>query len=132
VGPDNGNAQGRVLIVDNSADMAEVLGEIIRLDGALSFVGYVLTGAEAVEKARQGVADVFVVDLGLPDCSGFDVLERVRAHSSTAKVIIHTGHASEELAAHAKRKGAAAYVLKDGDCKALLAAIHAALGRLNP
>ena len=38
----------RVLVADNSADLALVLGEIIGMDPTLEFVGYVLTGAEAL------------------------------------------------------------------------------------
>jgi DNA-binding NarL/FixJ family response regulator len=113
-----------VLVADNSADLALVLGEIIRMDPTLEFVGYVLTGAEALEKSRAGATDVLILDLGLGDCHGFEVLDHLRADASQVKVIVHTGHASAELAAHALRKGAAAYVVKDGDPEALLAAIR--------
>lgn|GEM_PF-2354707 len=114
----------RVLVADNSADLALVLGEIIGMDPTLEFVGYVLTGAEALEKSRAGATDVLILDLGLGDCHGFEVLDRLRADATQVKVIVHTGHASADLAAHARRKGAAAYVVKDGDPEALLAAIR--------
>jgi len=114
----------RVLVADNSADLALVLGEIIGMDPTLEFVGYVLTGAEALEKSRAGATDVLILDLGLGDCHGFEVLDRLRADASQVKVIVHTGHASPELAAHALHKGAAAYVVKDGEPDTLLAAIR--------
>lgn len=114
----------RVLVADNSADLALVLGEIIGMDPTLEFVGHVLTGAEALEKSRAGATDVLILDLGLGDCHGFEVLDRLRADATQVKVIVHTGHASADLAAHARRKGAAAYVVKDGDPEALLAAIR--------
>ena len=114
----------RVLVADNSPDLALVLGEIIGMDPTLEFVGYVLTGAEALEKSRAGATDVLILDLGLGDCHGFEVLDRLRADATQVKVIVHTGHASADLAAHARRKGAAAYVVKDGDPEALLAAIR--------
>ena len=114
----------RVLVADNSADLALVLGEIIGMEPTLEFVGYVLTGAEALEKSRAGATDVLILDLGLGDCHGFEVLDRLRADATQVKVIVHTGHASADLAAHARRKGAAAYVVKDGDPEALLAAIR--------
>jgi len=113
-----------VLVADNSPDLALVLGEIIGMDPTLEFVGYVLTGAEALEKSRAGATDVLILDLGLGDCHGFEVLDRLRADATQVKVIVHTGHASADLAAHARRKGAAAYVVKDGDPEALLAAIR--------
>jgi DNA-binding NarL/FixJ family response regulator len=117
-------APRRVLLADNSPDLAELLGEIIRLEPALEYVGHVDTGAAALEKVRSEAVDVLVLDLGLEDVNGFEVLERLVQSGSRVKVIVHTGHSAGELAAHAKRKGAAAFVVKDGDIPALLAVIH--------
>jgi DNA-binding NarL/FixJ family response regulator len=119
-------ARRRVLVADNNPDLAQVLGEVICLDESLEFVGFVLSGAAAVKRTQTDVVDVLVLDLGLEDCHGFDVLDRLRIAGSATKVIVHTGHASAELAEHAKRKGAFAYVVKDGDADALLAVIRAA------
>jgi DNA-binding NtrC family response regulator len=69
--------------------------------------------------------DVLVLDLGLQDCHGLEVLDRPQTAASKTKVIVHTG-ASPEVAAHAKRKGAVAYELKGGDAEGLLTAIRAA------
>ena len=114
----------RVLIVDNSPDLAEALGMIVRMDEGLEFVGYALTGKEALAQAAAGAVDIMVLDLGLGDCSGFDVLDRLRAAGSPVRVIMHTGHALQELKDQARAKGAAGFVLKDGDFRALLKALH--------
>lgn len=96
------------------------------MEDSLEFVGHVATGAEALARVTSGAIDVLILDLGLDDMPGLEVLQRIVHAGLPTKVIVHTGHASPELAAHAKSKGAAAYVVKDGDIKALLAAIHAA------
>lgn len=114
----------RVLVVDDNADLAQMMGEFIRGDPTLEFVGYVRTGAEAVENAHRGAADVFVLDLSLRDISGFKVLERLTADAPAIKVIIHTGHAFDGLDAYVKRQGAAGYLVKDGNPDALLNALH--------
>lgn len=119
-------APRRVLIVDNSPDLAQALGMIVRLDDALEYSGYALTGAEALERSLAGEIDVMVLDLGLGDCSGFDVLDRLREQGSRVKVILHTGHAIPELRERARQKGAAGFVLKDGDFRSLLKAIREA------
>lgn len=119
-------APRRVLLADNSAELAELLGEILRTEPALDYVGYVTTGAAAFEKVQTVGIDVLLLDLGLEDGDGFEVLARLTRAESPVKVIVHSGHASAELAAHARQMGAAAYVVKDGDIAALLAAIHAA------
>lgn len=124
MGSENLSRRRRVLIADNNADLAQVLGEIIRMDDTLELVGCVTTGAEALAQSLTGATDVLVLDLTMGDCHGFEILDRLRAESSMVKVIVHTGHSSEALAAHALRKGATAYVVKDGDTETLLAAIR--------
>jgi two-component system, NarL family, invasion response regulator UvrY len=116
----------RVLVADNNSDLAQILGEFIRMDTSMEFLGYVLTGAAAVQRVQDEAVDILVLDLGLEDCHGFDVLDKLHASVPATKVIVHTGHSSPELAAHAKRRGAAAFIVKDGDVDALLTAIRAA------
>lgn len=116
----------RVLIADNSPDLVQILGEIIRMEGSFELIGHVSTGAAALERVRAEPVDVLLLDLGLEDCHGFDVLDRLVKSGSPTKVIVHTGHSSDELRAHAKRKGAAGYVVKSGDVEELLAAIRGA------
>jgi|SRR5208337_1801020 len=116
----------RVLIVDNSADLGRALTGVIELEGGLESVGYASTGAEALDLAQRNAADVIVLDLGLADCSGFAVLDRVRQEHPNIGVVIYSGHASPELAEQAKRRGAAACVCKGDDLCSLLAAIRAA------
>jgi DNA-binding NarL/FixJ family response regulator len=116
----------RVLIADNSPDLVQILGEIIRMEGSFELIGHVSTGAAALERVRAEPVDVLLLDLGLEDCHGFDVLDRLVKSGSPTKVIVHTGHSSDELRAHAKRKGAAGYVVKSGDVEELLSAIRGA------
>jgi len=118
------SSRRRVLVVDDNPDVARILGEFIRLDPELEFIGAVGTGSEALDKARLGAADVFILDLSLKDSRGFGVLERLHAQSPALKLIVHTAHSSDEHAAHAKRMGAAAFVVKDGDVHALLDAVR--------
>jgi DNA-binding NarL/FixJ family response regulator len=114
----------RVLVVDDNPDVVRILGEFIRLDPELEFIGSVGTGSEALDQARLGAADVFILDLSLRDSRGFGVLERLHAQAPGLKLIVHTAHSSDEHAAHAKRMGAAAFVVKDGNVHALLNAVR--------
>jgi DNA-binding NarL/FixJ family response regulator len=116
----------RVLIAENNADLAQVLGEIIGSEDSLDFVGHVASGAEALARVGTEKIDILILDLGLADVHGFDILDRLQRGGFPTKVIVHSGYSSPELVAHAKQRGAAAYVVKDGDVHALLAAIHAA------
>ena len=117
-------ARQRVLIVDNSADLAGAVGALFRLEDDMEFVGCAQTGAEALRTVEEHPPDVMVLDLNLPDCSGFTVLERVRLRAPNVKVIIYTGYAAPNLATRARQLGARGCVLKGGDFTALVAAIR--------
>jgi DNA-binding NarL/FixJ family response regulator len=119
-------ARQRVMIVDNSLDLARAIGALFRLEDDLEFVGCVQTGAEALRTVEEHPPDVLVLDLNLPDCSGFTVLERVRLRAPQVKVIIYTGHAAPHLATRARQLGACGCVLKGGEFTALVAAIRGA------
>lgn len=116
----------RVLVADNNCDLAQILGEIIGTEDSLDFVGHVSSGAEALARVGGEPIDILILDLGLADIHGFDVLDRLKRAGSPTRVIVHSGFSSPQLVAHARQRGAAAYVVKDGDVKTLLAAIHAA------
>jgi DNA-binding NarL/FixJ family response regulator len=114
----------RVLIADNNLDLVVVLSELIRMEASLELVGHVASGAAALERVQSEAIDVLLLDLGLEDCHGFEVLDKLVKSGSTTRVIVHSGHSSAELKAHAKRRGAAAYVVKTGDIEELLATMR--------
>jgi len=95
------------------------------MDGTLELAGHVATGAAALERVTHEPIDVLLLDLGLEDCHGFEVLDKLVKAGSATRVIVHTGHSSPELQAHAKRRGAAAYVVKTGDIEELLSVMRA-------
>lgn len=125
-GPACSSPRRRVLIVDNSPDLAQALVGVIDLEGDLESVGCVSTGAEALALAQRKSVDAVVLDLGLEDCSGFALLDRLRQEHPNIKVVIFSGHASAELADQAKSRGAVACVRKGEDLGTLLGAIRAA------
>lgn len=124
--PQGRSPRRRVLIVDNSADLARALVGVIDLEDDLEAVGYVSTAAEALDMAHHSRADVMVLDLGLTDCSGFAVLDRLRREHPDIRVIIYSGHPTTELGEQAISRGAVGCVRKGDDLGHLLAAIRAA------
>jgi len=116
----------RVLIVDNSADLARALAGVIDLQDDLESVGYVSTGAEALGLALDHAADIMVMDLGLADCSGLVILDRLRQDHPDIKVVVYSGNGSAEVCDLAKSRGAVGYVRKGDDLDSLLGAIRSA------
>jgi DNA-binding response OmpR family regulator len=81
-------AEGRVLIVEDDSELRSVLGRSLREEGFT--VDSVGTGAEALERADAGVPDVYVVDIGLPDADGRDVVQALRARGIETPVLFLT------------------------------------------
>lgn len=71
--------------------------------------------------------DLVIMDVGLPDYSGIELLRRVRASGRDVKVIVMSGGASVESAEEVLRLGAVAYLLKPFNFQELLTLVENAL-----
>jgi DNA-binding response OmpR family regulator len=70
------SATSEVLIVEDDEDIAELLAHRVRRQGHHATVAR--NGAEAIDHARSAPPDLVLLDLGLPDMHGWDVLDRLR------------------------------------------------------
>ena len=89
----------------------------------------VATGEEAVVVVSSGTADIVVLDLGLPDIGGLEVLRRMRTFSAVP-VIVLTAHHQQAEKIRALDAGADDYLTKPFDAEELLARIRATLRRV--
>ena len=97
-----------VLIVDDERDITSFLGSFFERAGHQVLKAY--TGEEAVALVRQRRPDLVLLDLRLPDITGFEVLERVKAEHPV--VIMITGHGDVSLAVRAMQAGAESFLTK--------------------
>jgi len=81
----------RVLLVDDVVDVRRMLRTTLRLRGGFEVVGEAGDGAEAVRLAESEHPDVVILDLGLPDIAGREVLTSIRECSPAAKVVVFSG-----------------------------------------
>ncbi len=91
--------------------MRRLLRTALRLRRGFEVVGEAGDGAEAVRLAGTLHPDVVVLDLGLPDLAGREVLSGVRAGSPSTKVVVFSGRDSDEE--HWVAENVEGYVLKD-------------------
>jgi len=131
-------APGRVLIVDDNVElvgtlqavlaraMASERGEPLRLE-----VVTASRGEEALAIARSQGFDVAIVDVKLPDTSGVDLIEPLRAASPLAEVVLITGFASVDAAIGALKSGAFAFVLKSFRPEELISTVDQALEKVR-
>lgn len=115
----------RLLVVEDEPRIASFLVK------GLSARGYrveaVATGSEALVRARDPVLDLVILDLGLPDVDGLDVLRRLRAEGRQLPVIILTARAGVEGLVKGLALGADDYLTKPFAFDELLARVRARL-----
>jgi DNA-binding response OmpR family regulator len=116
----------RVLIVDDEPELRAMLGRYLRTEGF--DVAEATTGEDALLHIRDAAPDLVVLDVGLPDMDGFEVLRRLRADSDVA-VIMLTARTEEIDRVVGLTVGADDYVTKPFSPRELIARIHAVLRR---
>jgi DNA-binding NarL/FixJ family response regulator len=103
----------RVLLVDDVADVRRLVRIALRYHGGFDVVGEARAGLQAVELATELQPDIVLLDLGLPDLAGREVLTRVRDVAPDAKIVVFTGADTQDRAYYEQH--AEGYVLKDAE-----------------
>jgi two-component system KDP operon response regulator KdpE len=116
----------KVLLVDDDSTLRRTLGIGLRADG--HEVLFAADGRTALQAVREDRPDLVVLDLGLPDLSGTEVLRSLRAWSTTPVVVLSARAESTEKV-EALDLGADDYVTKPFGMEELLARIRAAARR---
>jgi two-component system chemotaxis sensor kinase CheA/two-component system sensor histidine kinase and response regulator WspE len=102
--------RSRVLLVDDSPIVREVVTEILRGGGFEAHP--VPDGATALDFLEGNLVDVAVLDVDMPGMNGLELLQRIRLRSQRLPVIMLTTQASPEIKRQALSLGADAYVVK--------------------
>jgi two-component system KDP operon response regulator KdpE len=115
-----------VLVVDDEVQIRRFLRAGFELDGFT--VHEAETGAEALRAATLKPSDLIILDLGLPDMDGADVLERLRSWSCVPLIVLSV-RASENEKVRLLELGADDYVVKPFGMAELLARARSAMRR---
>jgi two-component system alkaline phosphatase synthesis response regulator PhoP len=121
------NAGVRILVVEDERNVAETLTE--RLGAA----GYTVTRADSVGSARHAMSGgswaLALLDVGLPDGNGFDLVRSLREQSPATAIIFLTAHANPDDRIRGLELGADDYVAKPFHFRELLLRIQNCLKR---
>ncbi|ROR35205.1 response regulator [Inmirania thermothiophila] len=122
-------ARPAVLLVEDSEMDAEVVTAVLEEAGCR--VMRCWDGASALSRLAEEPADLVLLDEGLPDLSGLDVLRRIRASGRLAElpVVMLTGRAEKEVVEGAIAAGASDFIRKPPARDLLLSRLQALLGR---
>lgn len=107
-----------VLVIDDEVDLLLALSVLLESEGY--DVIQASTGEEGLAAVEHSDPDVVILDVGLPDISGVEVLRGLRGNKTRAKIIILSAHASGHTQEVTEREGADGYVTKPFDREALL------------
>jgi two-component system KDP operon response regulator KdpE len=120
-----GAAPPKVLVIDDEPAIRRFLR------ASLTAQHYHVVEAEdgrtALDQLRRGSIDIVVLDLGLPDINGIDLIERVRGQGSTVPIVVLSSRGDENSKVKALDLGADDYVTKPFGIDELLARLRAAL-----
>lgn len=112
----------RILLIDDDDDLRDVLGR------ALDLKGYSVTGASDCHTALSALLsqtfDVVLLDISLPDGSGFRILDWLKERQQSPKVIMLTGTVGLENAVRSVVRGAHDYITKPFTINYLLRSIQ--------
>ena len=119
----------RILVVDDEPQIRRAL--MLNLSARAYEVSEASTGAAALGAVEVDDPDMVLLDLGLPDMDGVEVLEALREWSDVAVVVL-TVRDDEQSRARAFDAGADDYVTKPFDMAELVERISAVLRRKSP
>ena len=115
----------RILVVDDHAIVRAGLRAILDAHADLEVVAEAGTAADALQLAQEQRFDAIVLDLGLPDRSGWDLLRMLRALPEGAPpILILSSHREDEYAIQAMRHGAHGFLAKELAPEELVVAVR--------
>jgi DNA-binding NarL/FixJ family response regulator len=100
----------RVVIVDDHEPFRASARRLLELEG-WSVIGEATDGAQAVETVERLQPDLVLLDVALPDMTGFDVAERLT--SSSASIVLVSSRDPGDFGGRVQRSGAVGFIAKD-------------------
>jgi DNA-binding NarL/FixJ family response regulator len=114
----------QVAVLEDDAVLRGRFVELIRTTADLQLLWEAATLAMAFEKLAAAVPDVLLVDLGLPDGSGLELIRHVQGHNPGCEVMVVSIFGDEDNVVAAIEAGASGYLLKDSLADAFLDTIR--------
>jgi DNA-binding NarL/FixJ family response regulator len=115
----------RVLIVDDHALVREGIRSVLALVADIDIVGEAADGKEALERVKQVMPDIVLMDLAMPVMGGLEATRRIRKEFPTVKILAVTQYDDSEYVIPVIEAGARGFVTKMSSSSELASAIQA-------
>jgi diguanylate cyclase (GGDEF)-like protein/PAS domain S-box-containing protein len=116
-----------ILIVDDEARIRAAYRQLLAAEGRQ--IDECGTGREAIDRLGRQCVDVLVLDLGLPDINGREVMEWVSRHQLSTSIIVFSAEDTIDAAILALRRGACEFIRKNSDPQDLVRTVEQVLRR---
>ncbi|SFK22161.1 Response regulator receiver domain-containing protein [Desulfomicrobium apsheronum] len=116
-----------ILLVDDETQFLATMAKRLRKRGFL--VRTAGSGLEGLRALQTEPADVVVLDVGMPDMDGIQVLREIKLRFPQVQVLMLTGHADMEVAISGMAMGAFDYLMKPVELDVLIGKIREACSR---
>ena len=113
-----------VLVVEDEPEFMHRFSEAVLADPGLRLAGMVGNGLAAIAMLDAQTPDAMLVDLGLPDISGIEVIRHAAKHHPGCDVMVVTMFGDDEHVMGSIEAGATGYLLKDASGQRIAAAVH--------
>ena len=114
----------RTLIVEDNLEFLEAVHRFLDTDSQVTVVGTVSWGEEAAAAVAKLNPDLVLMDLALPDVSGFEAMRQIKVQPVSPKVVVLTLHDTPTYRAVAESVGADGFISKADVYEGLLPVIH--------
>jgi len=115
----------RILAADDHPLLRDGIASVIAAQTDMRLVAEAANGREAIERFREQVPDVTLMDLQMPGISGIEAIAAIRSEFTQARIVVLTTYEGDVQALQAFKAGASGYVLKSMVRKELLETIRA-------
>ena len=112
-----------ILVVDDHEPVRRRIRSLLEGEG-LGVCAEAANGQEAIEKTREHMPDLAILNLSMPVMSGLQAIPEMLGCAPQLKIVIFTVDDADELRQHAFRLGAAGYVSKSESSEVLLATVR--------
>jgi DNA-binding NarL/FixJ family response regulator len=115
----------RILLADDHEAVRKGLRVLLESREEWTICGEAEDGRDAVEKTKELRPDVVILDISMPNLSGFGAARLIRQYSPGTPILIYSMHRSQAFLDEARRIGVMGYVSKAEDSNTFLTAVDA-------
>ncbi|HEY6142949.1 MAG TPA: response regulator transcription factor [Flavobacterium sp.] len=114
----------RVVLTDDHVFVRDGIKSLLENEANIKVVGEGTDGLEALKIVETEKPDLLILDIRMPNLTGIEVVEKLRAQGNLVKIIMLSMHESEEYVLKSIKAGADGYLLKGSSKEEFLKAVQ--------